>query len=63
MTKRNSVPTPRWCIYRTATWTGDLRDMVAEYSNRGHTVAALRGFIKRAWKAGSETNYVLRRNN
>lgn len=50
-----------WSIYITATHTGDLRDCVGTYSNRGHAVAALRGFRRRAWLAGSEVNYTLRR--
>lgn len=51
----------RWIIWTTATHTGDLRDFVAEYANRGHAIAALKGLRRRAWLASSEVNYVLRK--
>lgn len=50
-----------WNIWTVAPHTGDLRELVASYSNRGHAVAALRGYVRRAWRAASEMQYVLRR--
>lgn len=41
---------PRYIIW-TIGLSGDRRDMVAEYSNRGHAMARLRGLRRRAWLA------------
>lgn len=51
----------RWLIYTTAPYTGDLRDIIAEYANRGHALARLRGLRHRSWLAGSEMQYTLRK--
>jgi len=51
----------RWIIWTVKPYTGDICDPVAEYNNRGHAVAALRGFIRRSWRANSEVQYALRR--
>ena len=50
-----------WNVWTTATHTGDLRELVASYGNRGHAVARLRGLRRAAWRACSEINYALRR--
>jgi len=52
----------RWTIWITSTYTGDVRELVAEYSNRGHAVAKLRGLRRRAHAAASEIQYALRRD-
>lgn len=51
----------RWTIWTVKHWTGDLADMVGDYSNRGHAVARIRGLRRRAWLAGSEMQYAMRR--
>lgn len=50
-----------WEIWLTAPHTGDLRELIASYDNRGHAVARLRGLRRLAWLAASEVNYTLRR--
>jgi len=51
----------RWLIWIVSPHTGDKKDCIAEYSNRGHAIAALRGFNKRAWLASSEMQYRIER--
>lgn len=50
----------QYTIWTTAPHSGDVRDVIATYSNRGHALAALRGFRRRAWIAGSEMQYTIR---
>jgi hypothetical protein len=49
-----------YTIWTTAPHTGDLRDALMQYTNRGHALAKLRGLRRAAWRAGSEINYTLR---
>lgn len=51
----------RWMIWTVKTWTGDLCDPIREYSNKGHALAYLRGLRRRAWAAGSEMQYTIRK--
>lgn len=37
-----------WNIWTTAPMTGDRREVVASYSNRGHALAKLRGLQSKA---------------
>lgn len=46
-------------IYLCKVHTHDKLEVMGEYYNRGHVVAALRGFRRRAWQAGSEAVYHL----
>ena len=50
-----------WTIWTVKPWCGDRHDCIAMYHNRGHALAALRGFRRRAWAAASEITYVLQR--
>ena len=50
-----------WEIWTISPHTGDRKECICTYSNRGHAVAALRGLIRRAWLAASEMQYTLRR--
>ena len=48
-----------WNIWTTSPHTGDRRELIASYSNRGHAVAAIRGLRRRSWLAASEMQYAL----
>lgn len=48
-----------YTIYRCATHTGIRGEVVAQYSNRGHALAKLRGLRRRAWLYRSEAIYSL----
>lgn len=62
-TDRNPEPTmTRWTLWTTSPHFGDLRDCVGHYVNHGHALSALRGFRRRAWAAGSEINYTIRKD-
>lgn len=50
---------PVWNIHTMSPHTGDKKDLVAQYYNRGHAAAAIRGFWRRAWQAASEMQYTL----
>lgn len=50
-----------WTIWTIKPHTGDRADCVESYTNRGHALAKLRGLRRRAWLAGSEVQYVLRK--
>ena len=54
------MSTKRWIVWTLKPWTGDLADPIAEYANRGHALAALKGLRRRAWLAASEVCYALR---
>lgn len=51
-----------YTIWTVKPHTGDLAYLVAEYSNRGHAVAKLRGLRRVAWSAASEMEYTLRKD-
>jgi hypothetical protein len=48
-----------WTIWTTAQQTGDVRECVATYANRGHAVSRLRGLRRRSGCTG--VWYVIRR--
>lgn len=48
-----------WEIWIVSPFTGDRKELVGSYSNRGHAISALRGFMRRA--IASELTYALRR--
>lgn len=49
----------RYLIWTVAPHSGDRRDVIADYSNRGHALARLRGLRRKAWLANSEMQYTL----
>ena len=51
--------TKRYTIWTTKPYTGDKADCIAEYSNKGHALAKLRGLRRRAWAAASEMQYAI----
>jgi len=40
-------------IWECSPFTGDRKRLVAEYSNRGHAVAKIRGLVNRQWRSAS----------
>lgn len=50
-----------WNVVTLAKHTGDVRDYLFSYSNRGHALAKLRGLERRAYAAGKEIRYAIRR--
>jgi len=50
-----------WNIWTIAPYTGDIRDLVASFSNRGHAIFAIRGLRRRSWQAVLEVQYALRK--
>jgi len=51
----------KWLVVMLKTYTDDVAEYVAEYSNRGHAIARYRGLCRRAWLARSEVRYAIRR--
>ena len=51
-----------YTIWTLKPCTGDRCDCLRMYHNRGHALAYLRGLRGRAWRAGSEMQYGLRRD-
>ncbi len=49
----------QYSIWTIKPYTGDKLDCIAQYTNRGHAVAKLRGLQLASWKARSETQYTL----
>ena len=49
-------------IWTLAPHTGDKRELVNTYFNRGHAVAKLRGLRRKAWLYRSEMAYALVEN-
>lgn len=50
-----------WEIWIISPFTGDRKELVASYSNRGHAVARIKGLRRSAWAACSEMCYSMRR--
>ena len=50
-----------WHVVLLATHTGDVRERLYSYSNRGHAVSKYRGLTKRSWLAASEIQYGIRK--
>ena len=48
-----------WTIWTVKPWSGDVCEVVAQYENRGHAVARIKGLRRQAWLAGSEMQYSL----
>ncbi len=49
-----------WRIWTVSPFTGDCKEMIAEYANRGHAVRKIEGLRRAAWRARSEMQYALR---
>lgn len=49
----------RYLIWLTSPHTGDRKDVLGEYYNRGHAIARLRGLRRAAWLAASEATYTM----
>ena len=54
----NALRQSRWDIWIVSPFTGDRKELIASYSNRGHAVARIRGLMRRA--RASEMTYALR---
>ena len=50
-----------WEVWIVSTHTGDRKELVTTYSNRGHAIARLRGLRRAAWRAASEACYAIQR--
>ena len=51
----------RYNVVRLKEYTGDIAEYLAEYTNRGHAIACLKGLERRAWESGSSARYAIRR--
>lgn len=52
----------QYSIWTTKPHTGDKANCIAIYHNRGHAVAKLKGLRRKAWRAGSEMQYVIQKD-
>ena len=50
-----------WTIWTVSPFTGDRKDCIASYSNRGNAIARIRGLRRQSWLASSEMEYSLQR--
>ena len=50
-----------WNVWVVSPHTGDCKYIVAQYNNRGHAIAKLRGLNRAAWRAASEMQYAIRK--
>lgn len=59
LNRRKDVQMQIWNIYLVSPHTGDKKELLYQYANKGHALKKIQGLRRKAWLASSETTYSL----